>query len=112
MVWSDQVRSAVCRQAAQRAADRERREKHRQLEEERERVRWDHSTQFRLTTLFCRQQLREKYNLAKPVSLEEPEPESESEEETDSEEESEAVDLEQLQREQQQQEKLEKLSSE
>ena len=33
------TRSVMCRQAAQRAADRERREKHRQLEEERERVR-------------------------------------------------------------------------
>ena len=44
-----------CRRAAQKALDRERREKHRQMEQEREKV---------------RQQLREKYNLEKPESVE------------------------------------------
>ena len=70
------------RKAAQKAIDRERKEKHRLMEEEREKV---------------RQQLREKYNLEKPESVEEPEEDSESSSSSsEEEEEDESVDEEKV----------------
>ena len=76
--------------------NRERKEKHKRLEEEREAV---------------RQQLREKYNLEKPSSIEEPMEDSESESESSSGEEEE--EEESLNKDiQDQEELLEKLASE
>ena len=83
----------IYRKAAQKAIDRERKEKHRLMEEEREKV---------------RQQLREKYNLEKPESVEEPEEDSESSSSSsEEEEEDESVDEEKVAKE----EAMEKLAS-
>ena len=92
--------SVYFRKAAQKAIDKERKEKHRQLEVEREKV---------------RQQLRDKYNLEKPESVDEPEEESDSssssseegDEDDDEEDDCESVDKEKVARE----EAMERLAS-
>merc|ERR1711992_61832 len=82
MTWEEKKELERKRKAAQKAIDRERKEKHRLMEEEREKV---------------RQQLREKYNLEKPESVEEPEEDSESSSSSsEEEEEDESVDEEKV----------------